>query len=129
VVDAYGPRVAVGGGAYSGKDPTKVDRSAAYMARHIAKTAVSERVEGARECWVTIAYGIGQLQPEVVTGVTDAGVDLSSWLKARFPDLAPPAIIEYLGLHHPTGWSYHDTASFGHYGRPEFPWERVGSMA
>ena len=60
VIDAYGPRVPVGGGAYSGKAPTKVDRSAAYMCRHIAKAVVKNKILGTRECTVSLAYGIGQ---------------------------------------------------------------------
>ena len=123
VIDAYGPRVPVGGGAYSGKDPTKVDRSAAYMARHIAKTAVTEGIEGAKECLVSLAYGIGQHQPEMVTAVADNGEDLSAWVKEHFTDLSPAHIIERLGLLKGEGWSYFQTASFGHYGRTRFPWE------
>lgn len=84
VVDAYGPRVAVGGGCYSGKDPTKVDRSAAYMARHIAKAAVVNQVKGARSCIVSIAYGIGQHQPEMLTATTNKGEDVSSWVREKF---------------------------------------------
>jgi S-adenosylmethionine synthetase len=127
VVDAYGPRVAVGGGAYSGKDPTKVDRSAAYMARHIAKTIVAEGIKGAEECLVTLAYGIGQLQPEMVTAVIQNGDDIASWVHECFPDLSPGAIIERFGLRQPNGWSYSDTAAYGHYGRDIFPWEKVKS--
>lgn len=127
VVDAYGPRVPVGGGAYSGKDPSKVDRSAAYMARLIAKTAVTEGE--ANECLVHIAYGIGQKEPEMVTAVTETGKNLASWLGERFPkeDLWPVKIIERLGLRTPNGWSYLDTAAYGHYGRADraFPWEQV----
>ncbi|MCB1034661.1 MAG: methionine adenosyltransferase domain-containing protein, partial [Acidobacteria bacterium] len=84
VVDAYGPRVPVGGGAYSGKDATKVDRSAAYMARHIAKAVVAHKVAGAKECTVNIAYGIGRHQPEMVTAVIETGEDVSSWVKQKF---------------------------------------------
>jgi S-adenosylmethionine synthetase len=125
VVDAYGPRIAVGGGAYSGKDPTKVDRSAAYMARNIAKTAIKEGV--ASECLVHIAYGIGQKEPEMVTAVSESGKDLSSWLGERFPkkDLWPAKIIDQFGLRNPNGWSYLETAAYGHYGRDLFPWEKV----
>lgn len=125
VVDAYGPRIPVGGGAYSGKDPTKVDRSAAYMARFIAKTAVKEGL--AKECLVRIAYGIGLKEPEMVTAVTETGKDLDSWLGERFPknDLWPVNIIDQLGLRNPNGWSYLDTAAYGHYGRKLFPWEQV----
>ena len=125
VVDAYGPRVPVGGGAYSGKDPSKVDRSAAYMARHIAKSIVANRIADARKCLVSLAFGIGQRQPEMVTAITEEGRDLSSWVKAHFPDLSPEGISEYLGLRQPKGWTYFETASFGHYGRDHFPWEQV----
>ena len=122
VVDAYGPRVPVGGGAYSGKDPTKVDRSGAYMARHIAKTIVGRGM--AKQCLVHIAYAIGKHQPEMVTALTDSGEDLSAWARQEF-DLAPWAIIERLGLWEPKGWRYHDTAAFGHYGRDDYPWEQI----
>jgi S-adenosylmethionine synthetase len=127
VVDAYGPRVPVGGGAYSGKDPTKVDRSAAYMARLIAKTAVTEGE--AKECLVHIAYCIGRPEPDMVTAITETGKSLGSWLDTRFPkgELLPMKIIDRLGLRNPTGWSYRDTAAYGHYGRTDkaFPWEQV----
>ncbi len=125
VVDAYGPRVPVGGGAYSGKDPSKVDRSAAYMCRHIAKTVVASQVRGARECTVTLAYGIGGLVPEMVTAVTDTGEDVWSEVEDLFPDLSPRGIIRHLRLLRPDGWSYYRSASYGHYGRDEFPWEQV----
>lgn len=127
VVDAYGPRVPVGGGAYSGKDPTKVDRSGAYMARQIAKTIVTHKIRGAKECMVQIAYGIGQLQPEMVTAITQTGEDVSSWVKDHFQDLSPGYIIDRLSLRNPKGWSYYETASYGHYGRSQFPWEAVAT--
>jgi len=129
VVDAYGPRVPVGGGAYSGKDATKVDRSAAYMARHIAKTAVALGVGDARAVTVHLAYAIGSRQPEMITAVTDAGKDVSEWVRSRFRDLSPAAIGEHLGLWRPQGWSYRATAAYGHYGRPEFPWERIAEVS
>jgi S-adenosylmethionine synthetase len=128
VVDAYGPRISVGGGAYSGKDPTKVDRSAAYMARHIAKAIVSHQVGGAKEVVVHLAYGIGQLRPEMMTAITDNGEDVSVWVRERFPDLSPRHIIERLGLRKPSGWSYADTAAYGHYGREKFPWEAIADV-
>lgn len=124
VVDAYGPRVPVGGGAYSGKDPTKVDRSAAYMARHVAKAVVANGIGGAKECLVHIAYGIGQLEPEMVTAVTDTGEDVAEWVTANF-SLQPWKIIERLGLWHPEGWSYEELSTYGHYGRQNYPWEKV----
>lgn len=128
VVDAYGPRIPVGGGAYSGKDPSKVDRSAAYMARHIAKSVVANDL--AEECLVTIAYAIGQRQPEMFEVTTSPDCpEACRWVKDRFRDLRPEAITEYFGLRRPAGWSYRGTAAFGHYGRTEFPWERVTSSA
>jgi S-adenosylmethionine synthetase len=132
VVDAYGPNIPVGGGAFSGKDPTKVDRSGAYMARHIAKTAIAKRVGDARAVTVTLAYCIGLRQPEMVRAVTDTGSDISSWVKARFPDLAPKTITETLGLWRQqpgTAWRYQDAAAFGHFGREGFPWERIADVA
>lgn len=128
VVDAYGPRVPVGGGAYSGKDPSKVDRTAAYMARHIAKTIVAHKVGGARECLVTLAFGIGQKQPEMVTAITDKGKNVSRWVRLHFPDLSPEAMIDYLRLRHPANWSYFKTASMGHYGHAGFPWEEIAHV-
>lgn len=125
VVDAYGPSVAVGGGAYSGKDPTKVDRSAAYMARHIAKTTVARGLGGAHEATVRLAYGIGQVAPEMFTVTAGDGRDLTALVRPVFEDLSPRAIIESLQLHSPEGWSYFDVASFGHYGIDRYPWERV----
>jgi S-adenosylmethionine synthetase len=129
VADAYGPRVPVGGGAYSGKDPSKVDRSGAYMARLIAKTVVAHRVAGARECRVDLAFAIGQEQPESVTALTDTGHDVSEWVLKVFDDLSPRAIINRLGLQRPTGWSYLQTSAYGHYGREAFPWEQVENVA
>lgn len=124
VVDAYGPRVPVGGGAYSGKDATKVDRSAAYMCRHVAKTVLAHH-EDVQACTVSLAYGIGKLQPEMATAVSDTGRDLSGFVRDKFPDLSPGFIIESLGLFQPNGWTYVDTAAYGHYGREQFPWERI----
>lgn len=135
VVDAYGPRVPVGGGAYSGKDPSKVDRSAAYMCRHIAKAVVQHQVQGARECTVSLAFGIGKHQPEMLTAVTDRGEDVSAWVWEKFKDLSPKGIIERLQLRKPNawndeanGWSYYLTASYGHYGRNIFPWEKPAQI-
>jgi S-adenosylmethionine synthetase len=132
VVDGYGPHIAVGGGAFSGKDPTKVDRSAAYKARQIAKTAVALQVRGAKSVTVSLAYCIGLQQPEMVRAVTGDGVDISDWAKSRFPDLSPRAIAATLGLWRDepsVTWRYQDTASFGHFGRSEFPWEQVAAVS
>lgn len=132
VIDAYGPRVPVGGGAYSGKDPSKVDRSAAYMCRHIAKAVVQNRIAGARECTVSLAYGIGQHKPEMFTVLTEEGVDIARQVRDALKlndtvdhsPLSPRAIIERLGLLKREDWHYYDTASYGHYGRDIFPWEK-----
>lgn len=128
VVDAYGPRVPVGGGAYSGKDPTKVDRSAAYMCRQIAKTVLAHH-DDVQACTVSLAYGIGQFQPEMVTAISDTGRDLSAWVRDKFSDLSPRFIIESLGLRRRNGWSYLETAAYGHYGRSQFPWETVAQIS
>lgn len=129
VIDAYGPRVSVGGGAYSGKDPTKVDRSAAYMCRHIAKTIVAHGIGRATEATVSLAYGIGQMQPEMISAVTNTGRDVSDWVRDTFKDLSPGEIIRRLQLRSPNGtWCYEETASLGHYGRSNFPWEAVAAI-
>lgn len=128
VCDAYGPNVPVGGGAFSGKDPTKVDRSAAYFARKIAKHAVAENVKGAASATVQLAYAIGQHQPEMIHAVTDTGKDLESWVRSNYPDLSPEFIAYDLDLwrESKSGWSYQETARYGHFGRMRFPWEQVG---
>lgn len=128
VVDAYGPKVPVGGGAFSGKDPSKVDRSAAYFARFIAKSIVANQIGGASEASVSLAYGIGQSVSEAVSAFDQNGNDLSSWVREHF-DVRPQAIIERLDLKHQSCWTYLDTASSGHFGRLDraFPWEHVGS--
>jgi S-adenosylmethionine synthetase len=123
VVDAYGPSCPVGGGAFSGKDPTKVDRAAAYAARQMALTVLDQHPAGGTVCDVAIAYGIGQHQPEILTAIIDGVHDVSDWLTQRFPDNSPAAIQERLGLWDREGWRYADTASFGHFGRDLFPWE------
>ncbi|MBI4437728.1 methionine adenosyltransferase [Candidatus Uhrbacteria bacterium] len=127
VVDQYGPWVPVGGGAFSGKDPSKVDRTAAYMARHIAKTIVVNGM--AKEALVHLAYTIGFTEPDSV-GVRvfdaeDSAFNFEAWIRETFP-LSPGDMIAYLGLTAPAGWSYQDAAAYGHFGRPQFPWEDVG---
>lgn len=128
VVDAYGPFVPVGGGAYSGKDPSKVDRTAAYMARHIAKTIVAKGM--AEEALVHLAYTIGYTEPDSVhVRVCGAckDLDFETWVRDHFP-LSPGGMIRYFGLTTPNGWSYQQTAAFGHYGRQQFPWEKVADL-
>ncbi|MCK5095759.1 MAG: methionine adenosyltransferase domain-containing protein [Candidatus Pacebacteria bacterium] len=111
VVDAYGPRVAVGGGAFSGKDATKVDRSAAYMAR---KIAVDHVKAGAKEAVVKIAYAIGHPEPLAATAFVDGREE-----KVKGYDLRPQAIIEFLDLRKP---QFYQTAQYGHFGNG-FTWD------
>jgi S-adenosylmethionine synthetase len=124
IVDTYGGYAPHGGGAFSGKDPTKVDRSAAYMARHIAKNVVAAGL--ADRCLVQLAYAIGVTDPVSVlvdtqgTGrIPDARI--AETLREFFP-LTPQGIIQYLKLRRP---NYRKTATYGHFGRtdPEFTWE------
>ena len=126
IVDTYGGYAAHGGGAFSGKDPTKVDRSAAYMARYIAKNIVAAGL--AKKCQLQLAYAIGVSQPVSVlaetygTGRLPDGA-LSALVRACF-DLRPEAIIRRLDLRRPI---YRQTAAYGHFGRSELllPWEKL----
>ena len=124
IVDTYGGYCAHGGGAFSGKDPTKVDRSAAYMARYICKNVVAAGL--AKKIQIQVSYAIGRSKPVSVdvntygTGVlSDAA--LSEIIADEF-DLRPRAIINLFGLHRPI---YLATASYGHFGREGFPWEKL----
>lgn len=127
VADSYGPRVPVGGGAYSGKDPSKIDRSAAYMARHIAKAVVSNAM--ATECTVIFAFAIGQREPESLSVITKPhSPEAAQWIGEHFRDLRPDAITEYLDLRWPVSWSYKSASAFGHFGRAGFPWERISHV-
>jgi S-adenosylmethionine synthetase len=126
IVDTYGGAAPHGGGAFSGKDPTKVDRSAAYMARYIAKNIVAAGL--AERCTVQLAYAIGVAEPVSVLIDTDNTSQipedrLSELVRANFK-LTPRGIIESLDLRRPI---YKKTAAFGHFGRtePEFTWERI----
>jgi S-adenosylmethionine synthetase len=121
IVDTYGGMGRHGGGAFSGKDPSKVDRSAAYMARYIAKNVVA--AELADVCEVQIAYVIGHANPvSVRVETTNAAVPeekISQVIRDVF-DMRPEFIIKRLNLLRPI---YTSTAAYGHFGRPEFPWE------
>lgn len=114
VVDNYGPRIPVGGGASSGKDPSKVDRSAAYMARKIARDYLAKR--HAKEVYCHLAYAIGHDLPLEAT-VTIDGVEE----RVEGYDLSPHGIIASLDLKRPI---YEHTARYGHFGHRDFPWER-----
>lgn len=113
IVDNYGPRVAIGGGCYSGKDATKVDRSAAYMARRIAVDYLRER--GAHEVLVRLAYAIGYAEPLEKTVIIDGEPE-----EIEGYDLTPAGIISYLDLRRPI---YEKTARWGHYGEG-FGWDK-----
>ena len=126
IVDTYGGSCPHGGGAFSGKDPTKVDRSACYMARHVAKNIVGAGL--AERAQVQVAYAIGVADPVSVmidtygTGKVPTA-KLESMVRRHF-DLTPAGIIKYLNLRRPI---YKKTAAYGHFGRsePEFTWERL----
>ena len=130
IVDTYGGMAAHGGGAFSGKDPSKVDRSAAYYARYAAKNIVAAGL--ADRCQIQVAYAIGVDRPVsicVKTFGTSHGVDNARiekmLLSGKIFDFRPWALTRDLGLAAPKGWRYRDTASYGHFGRDEFPWEKV----
>jgi len=124
IVDTYGGRGGHGGGAFSGKDPSKVDRSAAYAARHIAKNIVAADL--ADECLVQLAYAIGIAEPvsiNVTTNGTGTVKDraLAEAVYKTF-DCTPAGIINRFDLRRPI---YRKTAAYGHFGREEFPWEKL----
>lgn len=124
IVDTYGGRAPHGGGAFSGKDPSKVDRSAAYAARHVAKNIVAAGL--ADECTVQVAYAIGVAQPVSVNVTTNGtgkiGDDELSEIVMKNVDLTPKGIITRLDLRRPI---YQATAAYGHFGRNEFSWEQL----
>jgi S-adenosylmethionine synthetase len=127
IVDTYGGMCPHGGGAFSGKDPTKVDRSAAYMARHVAKCIVAAGL--AERVVVQFAYAIGVEQPVAVAlqtfGTETIPVEeIEKRVRDRF-DLSPKGIIDHLDLRRPI---YCQTAKNGHFGNAAFPWERVEAI-
>ncbi|MBP8747712.1 MAG: methionine adenosyltransferase, partial [Brachymonas sp.] len=130
IVDTYGGSCPHGGGAFSGKDPTKVDRSAAYAARYVAKNIVAAGL--ARKCQVQVSYAIGVARPMNITvntegtGVID-DAQISQLVQQHF-DLRPKGIIQMLDLQRPI---YSKTAAYGHFGRnePEFSWEQTDKAA
>ena len=129
IVDTYGGVGSHGGGAFSGKDPSKVDRSAAYFCRYIAKNIVAAGL--ARKCEIQVSYAIGVAQPLSInldtygTGRLADDAALEKIVRKVF-DLRPAAMIEALDLRHPgRSWNYAQTAAYGHFGRSQFPWERT----
>ena len=133
IVDTYGGMAAHGGGAFSGKDPSKVDRSAAYYARYAAKNIVAAGL--ASRCQIQVAYAIGVDKPVsicVKTFGTNNGVSNEQieklLLSGEVFDFRPWALIRDLGLTTPKGWSYRMTSNYGHFGRGIFPWERTNRV-
>ena len=124
IVDTYGGYARHGGGCFSGKDASKVDRSAAYMLRHIAKNIVANGY--AKKCEIQIAYAIGMKEPLSIyvntfgTG-TKSEEELVELIKNKF-DLTPAGIIDYLGLKEPI---YTKTTNYGHFGKENLPWEKI----
>ncbi len=119
MVDTYGGLIVHGGGAFSGKDATKVDRSAAYMARFAAKNIVASGL--AKQALVSVAYAIGHPLPLMVSAVDENGKDLSEYVRNNF-DFRPRAIMERLNLRRPI---YRQTATYGHFGKVGLPWEEI----
>ncbi|MCC6869608.1 MAG: methionine adenosyltransferase [Burkholderiales bacterium] len=130
IVDTYGGAAPHGGGAFSGKDPSKVDRSAAYAARYVAKNVVASGL--ARQCQVQLAYAIGVAKPMNVTVYTEGTGKIAdekiAALVGELFDLRPKGIVRMLDLLRPI---YRKTAAYGHFGRdePEFTWERTDKVA
>lgn len=132
IVDTYGGVGSHGGGAFSGKDPSKVDRSAAYYSRYAAKNVVAAGL--AEKCEIQVAYAIGVARPLSInvdtygTGVKE-DAELQAVLEAgEIFDFRPARLIADLGLKTPSGWSYEETARYGHFGRDLFPWEKTDRM-
>ena len=134
IVDTYGGLAAHGGGAFSGKDPSKVDRSAAYYARYAAKNIVAAGL--ADRCQIQVAYAIGVDKPvsfcvktfgTAKNGATNEGLE-KMLASGKVFDFRPYALIEDLKLLKPKGWCYEDTAAYGHFGRSAFPWEKLDKV-
>jgi S-adenosylmethionine synthetase len=128
IVDTYGGKAPHGGGAFSGKDPTKVDRSAAYAARHAAKNVVAAGL--AKQCTIQLSYAIGVAEPVSVFVDTHGTSSIPANSIGEFirknVDLTPKGIVARLDLRRPI---YRATAAYGHFGRPAFPWENLDLVA
>ena len=133
IVDTYGGVGSHGGGAFSGKDPSKVDRSAAYYARYAAKNIVAAGLADTVE--IQVAYAIGVAKPVSINVATYGTAKVSEerlseiLLSGEIFDFRPAALIRDLGLTTPKGWSYRETASYGHFGRSQFPWEKINRVS
>ena len=132
IVDTYGGVGSHGGGAFSGKDPSKVDRSAAYYSRYAAKNIVASGL--ADKCEIQVAYAIGVPKPLSInvdtygTGKVDDHLVEEVLKSGEIFDFRPSALIADLALMTPKGWSYRDSAAYGHFGRPQFPWEATDKV-
>ncbi len=127
IVDTYGGYACHGGGAFSGKDPSKVDRSGAYMMRHIAKNIVANGY--AQKCEIQVSYAIGMEEPlSICVNTFGTGKkteeELVKLIKEKF-DLTPDGIIRYLNLKQPI---YSKTTNYGHFGKDDLPWEKIIEM-
>ncbi|TSC62771.1 MAG: S-adenosylmethionine synthetase [Parcubacteria group bacterium Athens0416_74] len=122
MVDTYGGLMPHGGGAFSGKDATKVDRSAAYMCRFAAKSLVGSG--HAKKALVSVAYAIGRIEPVMIEAFDDQGKNLTELVTKNF-DFRPRAIIERLGLTRPI---FQETAAYGHFGVAGRPWEEIDKI-
>ncbi len=119
MVDTYGGLIPHGGGCFSGKDATKVDRSGAYMARYVAKNLVASGY--GKEVLVSVAYAIGMAEPLMIEAINEKGENLAEIVRKNF-DFKPLAIIEKLGLRNPI---YSQTSTYGHFGKTGLPWEKI----
>ncbi len=128
IVDTYGGKAPHGGGAFSGKDPTKVDRSAAYATRHLAKNIVAAGI--ARECTIQVSYAIGVTNPVSLLvnthGTSTVPDKVISDFIMKTIDMTPKGIIERLNLRRPI---YRPSAAYGHFGRDIFPWEELNLVS
>lgn len=125
MIDTYGGLVTHGGGAFSGKDPSKIDRSAAYMARFVAKNIVANGLE--KECKIAVAYVFGEEQPIMLNVFTDKesnSIKLKKYIQTKF-DFRPNAIIELLALKNTI---YQPTSIYGHFSNPNYNWEKIISL-
>lgn len=121
IVDTYGGLAPHGGGAFSGKDPTKVDRSAAYMCRYIAKSLVAN--DFATECQVAVSYNFGEYRPAMIAVTADGEYSekITRFVKSKF-DFSPNSIIERLNLRFT---KYYPTSRYGHFTDPKYEWEKI----
>jgi S-adenosylmethionine synthetase len=132
IVDSYGGVGCHGGGAFSGKDPSKVDRSAAYYGRYVAKNIVAAGL--ADKCELQVAYAIGVAKPLSINvstfGTAKVAEDkIQAFLESdELFNFRPAVLIKALGLLTPSGWCYQDTAAYGHFGREKFPWEKTDKV-